>query len=280
MFLDDSPAKDRRRSGTIPLQPSETLASISSSAEEMLNDLTQPGFFSQETALDDNKGSKDTARTPRQVRIKSGPKRLMPGTLMAPSWESSIDGFLDDERSGRDPKTGSSPLKSSLGVQTSFASLDLEPGSSPLGSFSSLPATSSPTPVQRTQTLENRELLLSSLAQTSPATVYSLKRHKLDSVYASAKVAKLHVRVVDGNDTDEEDVLMVVGSDPHAVEKRYQEELDKLVKSPAKSTTNTTNNYFITETTDGRSGSSSTMKAVAGGVLVGIAGAWAGLAFS
>jgi hypothetical protein len=238
----------------------------------MLNDLTQPGFFSQETAPDDNKGSKDAAHTPRQVRIKSGPKRLMPGTLMAPSWESSIEGFLDDERSGGGPKKESSPLKNSLGVQTSFASLDLDPVPSP-------PAASSPTPIQRSQTLENRELFLSSLSQTSPATVYPHKKHELESVYASANAAKLHVRVVDGNETDEEDVLIVIGSDLHAVEK-LKEELVKSIKSPTEGTTNTTNNFYITKAADSRSGSSSTMKAVAGGALVGVVGAWAGLAFS
>lgn len=282
MHLDASPVKDRRRSGVV-LQQSETLASISPSAEDMLNDLTQPGFFSQETVPDDNKRSKDSVCTPHQVRYKSGPKILMPGTLAEPSWESSIEGFSDDERDGEGLKKGTSPSKNSLGVQTSFASLEDDTSPSPCGSFSLPPpasssATSSPEPVQRSVTLETRELLLSSLSRTSPATVYTHKKHELETVLASALTAKLHARVVE-NESDEENVSIVIGSDLHAVEKR-REELARSVRSPTEGTTYTTNNFIFNESSDSRSGSSSRITVVASAVVVGMITAWAGLASS
>lgn len=284
MYLESSPAPAeqperkehhiRRSTGTPPLQTSESLASISTSAENILNDLTKPGFFSQETVFDDDgKGDgSQHAHIPSKVRIKSGPQRLMPGTLMAPSWESSIGGFLDDAKSSEGPRNGS---KSSLGVQTSFRGLGSDPAPS-----SSLRSTS-PRPLQRSQTQEQRELFLSSLSQTSPASVYIHKKQEIDSVHASAKAAKLYVHVIDDNGADgEEDVLVVIGSDLRAVEK-LADELTKSIKGFTAGTTNTTNNFYITKTTDDRPGtSSSTMKAVASGAIVGAVGTWAGLAFS
>lgn len=102
------------------LQPSDTLASISSSAEDILHDLTRPGFFSQVTVPDDGdtKGSKGQDNSvptlaPSKLKIKSGPQILMPGTLNAPSWESSIEG-LPDATNNSDISKGAQLAKSSL----------------------------------------------------------------------------------------------------------------------------------------------------------------------
>ncbi|KAF9450936.1 hypothetical protein P691DRAFT_700244 [Macrolepiota fuliginosa MF-IS2] len=272
--------RNRRSIGKPQLQTSETLASISTSAEDILNDLTKPVFFSQATVTDDDEMglAGRNAHTPSKVRIKSGPQILMPGTLMAPSWESSIGGFFDAVKSNEDQKKVPVVPKSSLGVQTSFS----DSAQSPLPLSPSASQTSAlPRPLQRSQTQEQRELFLSSLSHTSPASVYTHKKRDIDEVWASAMSAKLHVRVINNAAKDgEEDVMVVIGSDPRAVEK-LADEIAKSIKETAPTASEITNNLSTTKARDGRSStSSSTLKAVAGGAIVGAVGTWAGLAFS
>lgn len=291
--IESKERRNRLSTGTPLLEARETLESISASAEDMLNDLTKPGFFSQVTVLEDD-GKESVGRdgnaythTPSKVRIKSGPQVLMPGTLIAPSWESSIGGLPDVAKSSEGRKKTPHVAKSSLGVQTSFKMLEASEGDSapsPLSqsesSPSSPPISTSQRPLRRSDTQEQRQLFLSSISQTSPASIYIHNKQDIDEVQASAKAAKLHTRVIK-NDGSEEDVMIVIGSDLRAVEK-LADELAKSTKGTAPTTNNTTNNFYITKTsTDGPSpGHSSTLKAVAGGAIVGAVGTWVGLAFS
>lgn len=292
MYLRPSPApgekagerRGRHSTGSPPLQTSETLESISTSAEDILNDLVQPGFFSQATAPDDDdKGSLRqsdlaSAHPPTKVRFKSGPQRLMPGTLIAPSWESSLGGLSD-------VVYGSEDQKKSLSAKSLSAprgALDGDPTPFPLTQPSQSPASfasDSPKPLERSQTQEHRQLFLSSLSQASPASVYIHKKEQINEVQASAKAAKLHVRVISNDDVNEENAMFVIGSDLHAVERIA----DELTKSSKGTTQTTTSTVCINPTNpDHRSAtpSQSTLKAVAGGAIVGAVGTWAGLAFS
>jgi hypothetical protein len=130
--------------------------------------------------------------------------------------------------------------------------------------------------LQESQTQEQREQFLSSLSQTSPASVYIHKKESLDAVLSSAQAVKLHVRTIESNDKDEEDILLVIGTEFRAVEK-LATELAKSIKDAAQGTT--TNNYYITQASDGKP-SSSNFRALASGALAGVVGTWAGLAFS
>jgi hypothetical protein len=291
MYLEASDAeaegrRSRHSTGTATLQPSETLASISNSAEVILHDLTRPGFFSQaKVSNDDGKGSRGQDEikpvlTPSKLKIKSGPQMLMPGTLKAPSWESSIDGLSDIVMSSAISKEVTL-TKSSLGVQTSFRGSDIDAASSlppyanssRFSSQASIPARQ----IQKPQTQEQQHLFLSALSQTSPTSVYIHKKQDVDSVRASAKAAKLHIQVVYSEDKDEEYALLVIGSDPNAVDK-LAHELANSTKDPAPCTID---NVYTTKPSDGkRFTSSSIFKAVASGAIVGAVGTWAGLAFS
>ncbi|KAJ3573027.1 hypothetical protein NP233_g2700 [Leucocoprinus birnbaumii] len=286
----DKERRGRHSIGTPGLQPSDTLASITSSAAEMLQDLTRPGFFSQvsvtesdgDSRLEGSKGQDKTAvptLTPSKLRLKSGPQILMPGTLKAPSWESSIEGLPEvPDSSG----TSKAPLaKTSLGVQTSFRGFDNETAPSPLSNSQSSGASSQTSipirPLQRSQTQEERQIFLGSLTKASPASVFIHKKLDVDEVRTSAQAAKLHVRPVYSDDENAEDVLLVIGGDLSSVEK-LAEELTKSIKSdPAP---HTTNNIYITTPSTEKPPSSSTFKAVASGAIVGVVGTWAGLAFS
>lgn len=286
MYLRSSPGsgdkagehRHRRPSDSPPLQTSETLESISTSAEDMLNDLVQPGFFSQATVPDDDrKGSNASIRTPNKVRIKSGPQRLMPGTLMAPSWESSLGEFADIVQSSEDQK----PLNAkNLSVPRGASSGDPTPQPQ-TQSFqshqqsSASPASTSPRPLERSQTQEQRQLLLSSLSQASPASVYIHKKEEINEVQASATAAKLHIRVISNDDPNEEDAMFVIGSDLQAVE-RMADELARSIKGSTQTASTSLDLPDHRSTAPGQS----TLKAVAGGALVGVVGAWAGLAFS
>jgi len=216
----------------------------------------------------DSKRPKGQTTAPIKFKMNSGPQILMPGTLKAPSWESSIEGLLDVELSS---------TKNSIGIQTSFKGSNCDAMSAPLSDlqFKSSSSTSiSASPLQRSQTQEQRQLFLASLSQTSPASVYIYKRQDVDEVKVSAAAAKLHVRSIYSEDKEEEDVLLVIGSDLSAVEKLI-EELTKSIEDPNPNTANNISN------TAGRTSSvSSTFKAIASGAIMGALGTWAGLAFS
>ncbi|KXN89468.1 hypothetical protein AN958_05630 [Leucoagaricus sp. SymC.cos] len=280
----DKDRHNRPSTNTPALQQSETLTSLSTSAEELLCDLTKPGFFSQATVSDnDNKESKAQGSTaliltPSQLKIKSGPQILMPGTLKAPSWESSIDG-LSDAVISSDASSKRTPLKkSTLGVQTSFRASDSDIAPSPLHhSHSSAPSSQASVPARslaQSHTQEQRGLFLSSIPQTSPMSVFVHKKD-MESLEASARAAKLHIRAVHSEDQNEEDVLLVIGNDLSAVEKLAGE----LAKSNKGQPSTTANDICIIKSAETKP-TSSTFRAVASGAIVGAVGTWAGLAFS
>jgi len=291
MYLKSSPApgakagehRNRRSTGSPPLQASDTLESISTSAEDILNDLIQPGFFSQATVADDDRkgstgwGDITHAHTPSKVRIKSGPQRLMPGTLIAPSWESSLGG-LSDVVQGDEEQKQSLRAQSSSGPRGALGG-DCAP--QPLTQSSQSQASSaspSPRPLERSKTQEQRQLFLSSLSQASPASVYIHKKEEINEVQASARAAKLHIRVITSDDANEENAMVVIGCDLHAVEK-IAGELTKSIKGAPQATT-TACTSATSPIDRSVTPSQSTLKAVAGGAIVGAVGTWAGLAFS
>ena len=194
----------------------------------------------------------------------------MPGTLKAPSWESSIEGLPDAEIVEKMP-----PVRNSLGIQTSFRDSDCDTVTAPLQSDPSSPVSIPALPLQRSQTQEQRQLFLSSLSQASPASVYIHKRQDVDEVKVSAQAAKLHVQPIYSESEEEEDVLLVIGSDLSAVEE-LAEGLTKSIQDPKP---NTANICATASSTKGLS-SSSAFKAIASGAIMGAIGTWAGLAFS
>ena len=116
---------------------------------------------------------------------------------------------------------------------------------------------------------------MSSLSQASPASVYIHKRQDVDEVKVSAQAAKLHVQPIYSESEEEEDVLLVIGSDLSAVEELV-EGLTKSIQDPKP---NTANICATASSTKGLS-SSSAFKAIASGAIMGAIGTWAGLAFS
>jgi len=248
--VEDSKAtiRDRRRSSIehSRLAPGETLLSLSSNSQELVERLLQPGMFDDDTddGARDAKGKKTTKIVQWQETVqlatpfKSKRAVKMPCTLTTPSPESSRESLK--------------PLPDKQGTSAPDISV-LGPSNSEV---SSTPSPRRSKPLVRSMSMEQREAFVSNLTDASDATIYVLPSSDIHSIHASAIKLGLHARIVMSVDNGDQG-LLVLGQDENAVHKMY-----KKVEIESK------------KTHSGR------MSAVAGGAVVGAVGAWAGLAFS
>lgn len=129
----------------------------------------------------------------------------------------------------------------------SVANLSSNPGSLP----------PRPQPLVRSMSLEERDIFVSSLTKASDATVYVVPSDEIHNIQASAIKLGFHTRIMVNKDKHDPQGLLVLGQDEAAVRQLYERvEVERKKVSP------------------GRLG------AVAGGAMVGVVGAWAGLAFT
>jgi hypothetical protein len=244
--------RSRRRASNQPpqLAPGETLLSLSSNSQEIVERLLEPGMFDDDNTDDDagNARGKTKAKIVRwqeTVHLASPVKSKlfvkMPGTLTTPSPESSRESLMVLPNKKETP----APEPSALGPSSSDAS--------------SNPSLHSPKPLVRTMSMEQRETFVSNLTSSSNATIYVLPSSDIHSIHVSAIKLGLHAHIVPSVDSNDPQGLLVLGQDEKAVQKLYKkvETESKNLKVPS-----------------GR------MRAVAGGAVVGAVGAWAGLAFA
>lgn len=219
-----------RRQSARQVVPSDTLLSLSSSSQDIVEQLLRPGL------LDDDDGSE----TPRVINwqvtpSKSKPtKAKMPGSL----FERSLDLSQATVQNSEDKQELQVPTPSTL--------------SSP-----SAAQRQSPSTLVRTMSLKERDTFLSTLSNSSGATVYVVPANDVHNLQASAIKIGFHARAVVNKDKTDPQALLVLGPDEKAVRRLFEKVEVERKKVPT-----------------GRFG------ALAGGAMVGAVGAWAGLAFA
>ena len=208
----------------------------------------QPGMFDDDTDEDAEDAKRKTqtkiVRWQETVHVptpvKSKPRAKMPGTLRTPSPDSSRDSLKTL------PDKQETPTMEVPALDTSSSDASQTPS----------PQIPGPRPVVRTMSMEQRDTFVSNLTSSSDATIYVLPSSDIHSIQASAIKLGLHARIVLSVDKNDPQGLLVLGQDEKAVQKLY-----KKVETESKK-------------------SASRVRAAAGGAVVGVVGAWAGLAFA
>ncbi|RDB20152.1 hypothetical protein Hypma_012915 [Hypsizygus marmoreus] len=241
--------RNRRRSSH-QVAPTQTLLSLSSESQEIVERLLQPGMFDDDTDEDNNAGSSEGKTKTKVVQwqetllaatpAKPKPRVKMPGSLSTPSPDSS-HGSAD--LSANKKKKEASPA---LEVSTSAA---VERDATP-------PPARHPQPLARSMSVEQRDLFISTLTQSSDATVYMVPAHDIHDIHAHASRIGFHARIVPKHDDRDSQALLVLGHNEAAVKRLFKKvEAQRKKSSPG-------------------------FSAAAGGAVVGAVGAWAGLAFT
>ncbi|KAF5387994.1 hypothetical protein D9615_000727 [Tricholomella constricta] len=239
--------RNRRRSSqatAAALAPAKTLLSLDSESQEIVERLLQSGMFDDDAEDDANGTSKIAARVVRwQETLVNTPAKLkrkkikMPGSLSTPSPDSS-QGSVPADKAATSP---SAPAASAV------AENDAAPSPPSL--------TRRPQPLARSMSVEERDVFLSSLNNSSDATVYVVPRDDIHNIHADAIKLGFHARIVLGKDTSDPQGLLVLAHNEAAVKRLYAQVESEREKS-------------------------SRFRAAASGAVVGAVGAFAGLAFS
>ncbi|KAF8076770.1 hypothetical protein FPV67DRAFT_1472628 [Lyophyllum atratum] len=233
--------RNRRRSSlAAALAPAPSLLSLDSESQEIVERLLRPGMFDDDDFQTDAGGT--VARvvqwqdTLAATSVKPKAKRVkMPGTLTSPSPESSMGSFPVD-------KTDKSAAPA---ASTIADAVDATPS----------PPLRRPKPLVRSMSVEERDVFLSSLGNSSGATVYVVPRDDIHSTHAEAIKLGFQARIVLGKDKSDPQGLLVLGRNEAAVRRLYEQVEVERKKS-------------------------SSFRAAAGGAVVGAVGAFAGLAFA
>ncbi|EAU84460.2 hypothetical protein CC1G_01456 [Coprinopsis cinerea okayama7 len=298
MYIGSSPTREqedkvihnRRRksrlSGIPPLQPAESLVSLSSTSEEIVENLLRPGAFDDDTEEEDGRTTptgKHKARviqwqetliaaTPKGRKStgypKSSPSSPMPGTLITPN-----SSFFDSYTSIPDEK----PPKMHATCQTepSFSqSATHQPSNAPVSQRKTKP-------LSRTMSMEQRQLFISRLgaAYAEKATIYVVPKADVHVIADTARDTGFIASVVTNEVEGDDQSLLVIGRDEEEVEKllaRVQQAERNKVTEKMTSASSSSADYAPEKPRS----STSALKAAAGGAVVGAVGAWAGLAFS
>ncbi|KAH7931182.1 hypothetical protein BV22DRAFT_1027413 [Leucogyrophana mollusca] len=237
----DAKAKSNRRlSVRFAVAPQESLASLSTSASEMVTKLLEPGMMGSDASEDDKEGilrwQKSLIPAASDTKPSSTLSRRMPGTLRTPTPSLASTQPLSSQ-------------ESSFDTNKTVWLEDLIPK-----------ATRGPKPLGRTMSVEERSEFIGNLTKTSdvaPAMLFSVDTSELENVQQGARKVGFHVHALPGE--QEGQTWLILGRDPKAVEflaLRFKEETKKKKQSAG------------------------TMRAAAGGALVGAVATWTGLAFS
>jgi len=234
--------RNRRRSSlaqAAALAQAPSLLSLDSESQEIVERLLQPGMFDNDTQ-DDSGTSKQAARVVQWqealLATPVKPKRVkMPGSLTTPSPESSQASVRVNETD-----------KPSTHAAEDITTLVDQPLSR---------AIRRPQPLARSMSVEQRDMFLSRLHNSSDATVYVVPRDDIHNIHAKAIKLGFYARIVLGKDTSDPQGLLVLGRNEAAVKRLYEQVEVERKKS-------------------------SRFRAAASGAVVGAVGAFAGLAFS
>lgn len=253
--------RNRRRKSAQPTVPHESLLSLSTETDELVNRLLQPGAFDNPggNTLNGESPSRiirwqetiaNSVSQNRAAKSQTPGRAIMPGTLIAPTPETSF-------ASSQDPN---------LKAETISAPMT-EPADDPYyESRESAPsnATERARPLARSMSSLEREIFISKLSDEASATIYIIPKADVDEIVAEAKSLQFIVYVNMSEDDNDSQALMILGREQKAVDALLKRVLDENVKARQ------------TKQTPGRS----SLKTAAGAAVVGAVGAWAGLAFS
>ena len=229
--------RDRRKSAN-QIIPSQTLLSLSASSQEIVEKLLQPELLGNNGNVN-VRWQESLLATP----VKPKPRVKMPGSLFDPSIDSS------QSQAGTDNKR-ESPVATEQDQLTQPATEADFPSPSST-------ARRHPQLLVRSMSIEERDMFLSNLTQSSGAVAHVVPAGDVHNLQASAIKIGFHARVVVNKDKLNREAILVLGRDEDAVQRLYEQvEMER------------------------KQSSTSRLGAAAGGAMVGAVGAFAGLAFS
>ncbi|TFK25987.1 hypothetical protein FA15DRAFT_321386 [Coprinopsis marcescibilis] len=283
--------QNRRRSrpsGVNPLKRSDTILSLTTSSQELVENLLRPGVLSDETDTEGNgEATGEKNQRPSRVvkwqetliqaafdgrngglpRPKSSTSSPMPGTLITPNASFFVSSDSIAEEKPRVP-IATRP------TETSFSSNTSVPQTSPLREVK---------PLARSMSMEERQMFVSCLGAASNlrATIYVLPKADIEEVARAALDIGFAAHIATNENEDDDQALLILGSQEVEVEKLTKriEEVEE-AKQGGRVTCSASSSSPSYTPEKPRSTSTSAFKAAAGGAVVGAVGLWAGLAFS
>jgi hypothetical protein len=236
----------RRKSAASALIPSDTTSSLSTTSNEIVARLLQPGIFDNTRVEDETSRIICWQETIAPESFKKV-RQVMPCTLVAPSPDSSFL-RINPSRSFQKAESPDPTLKP----------LELEKDASP--SFSRHP-------LSRSMSAEQRDIFMSKLADQAAATIHVIPKVDAEVIQSQAVSLNFITHLVMNDDKNDSQALLVLGRDESSVKDLVRKVEEENEKAAVNSMT-------------GQTKSSSNLKAVAGAAVVGAVGTWAGLAFS
>ncbi|KJA16811.1 hypothetical protein HYPSUDRAFT_147184 [Hypholoma sublateritium FD-334 SS-4] len=199
----------------------------------------------------------------KTMKSKTSVRSLMPGTLIPPSPESSSAGcpsasFLKQES----PSVSSMCPSEQLG-KDSEESEDLASNSDDCAPSELTVRRRHAASLSRTKSPVERDIFVSKLSGEAPATIYIIPKAEVDIVFKQAVSLQFIAELVMNKDDDDPNALIILGREEKAVKMLLRKVETKNGKAQA-----------------AKYKGLSTLRAVAGAVVVGAVGAWAGLAFT
>ncbi|KAG6844529.1 hypothetical protein H0H87_006185 [Tephrocybe sp. NHM501043] len=210
---DDSAIIRQRRRSSHALAPTESLVSLDTESQEIVERLLRPGMFDKLIDYDETPEITGKVVQWQESLTPTRSKRSrikMPGSMASPSPYSSQESIKLEE-----PALLASPS-------------DAEPvhldSSTPL-------ITRSTRPPARSMSTEQRETFLKSLSESSGATVCLVSREDIHKQHAEAIKIGFHARIALGKDDRDTQGLLVMGRDEAAVKRLYEQVLVERKKS-------------------------------------------------
>jgi len=120
---------------------------------------------------------------------------------------------------------------------------------------------------------EQRELFIANLTRASNATIYVLPKVDIPAIQTSATNLGFHTRIFMNEDADEDpNGFLIIGPMEKPVIKLFEQVAEKAANVEISSP------VCVSAVTE--QGGNATLRAAAGGAVLGAVGTWAGLAFS
>ncbi|KAH6914713.1 hypothetical protein BKA70DRAFT_1557100 [Coprinopsis sp. MPI-PUGE-AT-0042] len=281
---DKAITRDRRRksrpSGIPALKPSDTLLSLNTSSQELVETLLRPGAFDdheEDTEPEDSQVS--STPTGKAARIIKWQETLRAAT---PKGKTSPGGVRYPRSSPDSPMPGTLIVPNASFFQShSSIDQDTKPSSTEVNyptSPSSCPASLVPTPkktrgkpLARSMSMEQREEFLARLGPVSSAVIHVLPKADIHTIADAARDLGFIASVATNENEEDEESLLILGRDEGEVAKL----LGLVQRAEDTKTRHASSKDSATEKPR-----SSAMKVAAGGVVAGAVGTWMGLAFS
>ena len=177
--------RDRRRKSTTPaIVASDTISSLSTASNEIVARLLEPGIFDDTRVEDEAENTSRIVRWKETIAPESSKKtnirQVMPGTLVAPTPDSS------------------------------FVTLQKAESSDPTQSILRQP-------LSRSMSVEQRNIFMSELAVQSAATLHVISREDADILQSQAASLNIITHLIISDDKNDSHSLLVVGRDKSSV---------------------------------------------------------------